>query len=35
MVHGVINKAYVEMLKPLIEQGNIYNIANIRVTPVT
>ena len=35
MMHGVINKAYMEKFKPLIEEGNAYNIANIRVTPTT
>lgn len=33
MMHGVINKAYTEKFKPLIEEGNVYIIANVRVTP--
>ena len=33
MMHGVINKAYMEKFKPLIEEGNVYIIANVRVTP--
>ena len=34
MMHGVINKAYMEKFKPVIdEEGNVYIIANVRVTP--
>ena len=33
MMHRVINKAYMEKFKPLIEEGNVYIIANVRVTP--
>jgi hypothetical protein len=33
MMHGVINKVYTEKFKPLIEEGNVYIIANVRVTP--
>ena len=33
MMHGVINKAYMEKFKPLIEEGNVYIIANVRATP--
>ncbi|KAG2562939.1 hypothetical protein PVAP13_8KG304450 [Panicum virgatum] len=33
MMHGVINKVYMEKFKPLIEEGNVYIIANVRVTP--
>ena len=33
MMHGVINKVYMEKFKPLIEEGNMYIIANVRVTP--
>ena len=35
MMHGVINKAYMEKFKPLIEEGNVYIIANVRATPAT
>jgi len=33
MMHRVINKAYMEKFKPLIEEGNVYIIANVRATP--
>ena len=33
MIHRVINKVYMEKFKPLIEEGNVYIIANVRVTP--
>jgi hypothetical protein len=33
MMHGVINKTYMEKLKPLIEEGNLQLITNARVTP--
>uniref|UniRef100_K3YD99 DUF223 domain-containing protein n=1 Tax=Setaria italica TaxID=4555 RepID=K3YD99_SETIT len=33
MMHGVINKAYMDKFKPLIEEGNVYTIANVRITP--
>ncbi|CAL5029257.1 unnamed protein product [Urochloa decumbens] len=31
MMHGVINKAYMEKFKPLIEEGSVYIIANVRI----
>ncbi|KAG2616312.1 hypothetical protein PVAP13_3NG177796 [Panicum virgatum] len=31
----MINKAYMEKFKPLIEEGNVYIIANVRATPAT
>ena len=33
MKHRVINKAHMENFKQLIEEGNVYIIANVRVTP--
>ena len=33
MKHRVINKAHMENFKQLIEEGNVYIIANIRVIP--
>ncbi|XP_062217799.1 uncharacterized protein LOC133918045 [Phragmites australis] len=33
MVHGVINKAYIQKFKTLIQEDNVYVIANVRVTP--
>src|SRR5687767_5661078 len=33
MMHGVINKAYMDKFKPLIKEGNVYTIANVRITP--
>ncbi|OEL23724.1 hypothetical protein BAE44_0015257 [Dichanthelium oligosanthes] len=33
MMHGVINKAYIEKFKPLVEEGSVYITANVRVTP--
>lgn len=32
-MHGVINKVYMEKFTPLIEEGNVYIITNVRVTP--
>nr|TKW28868.1 hypothetical protein SEVIR_3G357300v2 [Setaria viridis] len=31
MMHGVINKAYMEKFKPLIQENNVYIIANVKV----
>jgi hypothetical protein len=31
-IHGVINKAYIEKFKPLIEEGKVYIISNVEVT---
>ena len=33
MLHGVINKAYIERLRSLIQEGNVYLIKNVRVIP--
>ena len=33
MMHRVINKAHMENFKQLIEEGNVYITANIRVIP--
>ncbi|KAJ1276844.1 hypothetical protein BS78_05G247100 [Paspalum vaginatum] len=32
MIHGVINKIYMEKFRPLIQEGNVYNIGNVKVT---
>ncbi|OEL38678.1 hypothetical protein BAE44_0000304, partial [Dichanthelium oligosanthes] len=32
MMPGVINKAYMKKFKPLVEEGSVYIIANVRVT---
>jgi hypothetical protein len=34
-IHGVINKAYIEKFKPLIEEGKVYIITNVKVTIAT
>jgi hypothetical protein len=31
LMHGVINKIYMEKFKPLLEKGNVYIITNVRV----
>jgi hypothetical protein len=31
-IHGVINKACIENFKPLIEEGSVYIISNVKVT---
>ncbi|XP_044389247.1 replication factor A protein 1-like isoform X3 [Triticum aestivum] len=33
MLHGVINKAYIEKLRSFIQEGNVYLIKNVRVIP--
>ncbi|KAM0865176.1 hypothetical protein ACQ4PT_043448 [Festuca glaucescens] len=33
MMHGVISKAYAAKFKPLILEGNVYSITNMRVMP--
>ena len=33
MLHGVINKAYIEKLRSFIQEGNVYLIKNVRVFP--
>ena len=32
MMHGVINKSYIEKFRSFIQEGNVYTITNVRVT---
>ncbi|KAM0880860.1 hypothetical protein ACQ4PT_033300 [Festuca glaucescens] len=32
MMHGVINKAYIEKFRSFIQEGNVYTITNVKVT---
>jgi hypothetical protein len=35
MIHGVISKAYTNKFRPLILEGNVYTITNVRAMPAS